>query len=36
VRVAEPLGVLDRSSLARDEDPYRYTVAAGLSLGAVA
>src|SRR5918992_3211225 len=36
VRVAEPLGVLDRSSLARDEDPYRYTVAAGLSLGALA
>src|SRR5918996_6448703 len=36
VRVAEPLGVLDRSSLARDEDPHRYTVAAGLSLGAVA
>jgi type IV pilus assembly protein PilM len=36
VRVAEPLGVLDRSSLARGEDPHRYTVAAGLSLGAVA
>src|SRR5918999_325178 len=36
VRVAEPLGMLDRSTLARDEDPHRYTVAAGLSLGAVA
>jgi type IV pilus assembly protein PilM len=36
VRVAEPLGTLDRSSLARGEDPHRYTVAAGLSMGAVA
>jgi type IV pilus assembly protein PilM len=36
VRVGEPLGMLDRSSLSRDEDPHRYTVAAGLSLGAVA
>jgi type IV pilus assembly protein PilM len=36
VRVAEPLGVLDRSALTRDDDPHRYTVAAGLSLGAAA
>jgi type IV pilus assembly protein PilM len=36
VRVAEPLGALDRSSLTRGEDPHRYTVAAGLSLGAAA
>jgi type IV pilus assembly protein PilM len=36
VRVAEPLGVLDSSSLARGDDPHRYTVAAGLSLGAAA
>jgi type IV pilus assembly protein PilM len=36
VRVAEPLGVLDPSSLTPGEDPHRYTVAAGLSLGAAA
>jgi type IV pilus assembly protein PilM len=36
VRVAEPLGELDATTLARGEDPHRYTVAAGLSLGAAA
>ena len=36
VQVAEPLGAVDPAGLARDEDPHRYTVAAGLSLGAVA
>ena len=36
VRVAWPLGGLDTSGLAHDEDPHRYTVAAGLSLGAAA
>ena len=36
VRVAWPLGGLDTSGLAHDEDPQRYTVAAGLSLGAAA
>src|SRR5918996_4682507 len=36
VEVAAPLGLIDTSTLARDEDPHRYTVAAGLSLGAVA
>jgi type IV pilus assembly protein PilM len=36
VRVAFPLGGLDSSGLAADEDPHRYTVAAGLSLGAAA
>ena len=36
VRVAWPLGGLDTSGLAQDEDPQRYTVAAGLSLGAAA
>ncbi len=36
VRVAWPLGGLDTSALAQDEDPHRYTVAAGLSLGASA
>jgi type IV pilus assembly protein PilM len=36
VRVAQPLGLLDGASLAHDEDPHRYTVAAGLSLGAAA
>lgn len=34
--VAEPLGSLDASSLDGDDDPYRYTVAAGLALGAAA
>jgi Tfp pilus assembly PilM family ATPase len=36
VEVAGPLGRLDSSALAPDEDPRRYTVAAGLSLGAAA
>ncbi len=34
--VAEPLGSLDVAALDADEDPYRYTVAAGLALGAAA
>ena len=34
--VAEPLGSIDAAGLAGDEDPYRYTVAAGLALGAAA
>jgi type IV pilus assembly protein PilM len=36
LRVAEPLGPIDSSGLAPGEDPHRYTVAAGLSLGAAA
>jgi type IV pilus assembly protein PilM len=36
VRVAWPLGGLDTSGMASTEDPHRYTVAAGLSLGATA
>jgi type IV pilus assembly protein PilM len=36
VQVAAPLGHIDSSGLAAGEDPHRYTVAAGLSLGAVA
>jgi type IV pilus assembly protein PilM len=36
VRVAAPLGVIDGSALGQGEDPHRYTVAAGLSLGAAA
>ncbi|HEX4760501.1 MAG TPA: pilus assembly protein PilM [Thermoleophilaceae bacterium] len=36
VEVAGPLGSLDSSALAPDDDPRRYTVAAGLSLGAAA
>jgi type IV pilus assembly protein PilM len=36
VQVAEPLGQIDASSLRVGEDPHRYTVAAGLSLGAAA
>ena len=36
VQVAAPLGQLDGSALAAGEDPHRYTVAAGLSLGAAA
>jgi Tfp pilus assembly PilM family ATPase len=36
VQVAPPLGGLDPSALASNEDPHRYTVAAGLSLGAAA
>jgi type IV pilus assembly protein PilM len=35
VQVAPPLGALDASAVAGD-DPHRYTVAAGLSLGAAA
>jgi len=36
VVVAEPLRGLDASALSADEDPRRYTVAAGLALGATA
>ncbi len=36
VQVPAPLGVLDGSALGPTEDPHRYTVAAGLSLGAAA
>ncbi len=36
VTVPAPLGVLDGSVLGAGEDPHRYTVAAGLSLGAAA
>jgi Tfp pilus assembly PilM family ATPase len=36
IQVPAPLGVLDGSVLGPTEDPHRYTVAAGLSLGAVA
>jgi type IV pilus assembly protein PilM len=36
VQVAAPLGRIDSSSLAPAEDPHRYTVAAGLALGATA
>jgi type IV pilus assembly protein PilM len=36
VEVAGPLGSLDSSALSPDDDPRRYTVAAGLSLGAAA
>ena len=36
VVVAEPLRGLDASALAADDDPRRYTVAAGLALGATA
>jgi type IV pilus assembly protein PilM len=36
VRVAAPLGSIDASGLASGEDPHRYTIAAGLSLGAAA
>jgi type IV pilus assembly protein PilM len=36
VQVAPPLGAIDPSSLAPAEDPHRYTVAAGLALGATA
>jgi type IV pilus assembly protein PilM len=35
-QVAPPLGRMDASALAAGEDPHRYTVAAGLSLGAAA
>jgi type IV pilus assembly protein PilM len=36
VEVAAPLGVIDGSGLGQNEDAHRYTVAAGLSLGAAA
>jgi type IV pilus assembly protein PilM len=36
VQVAAPLGLIDGSGLGQGEDPHRYTVAAGLSLGATA
>jgi type IV pilus assembly protein PilM len=36
VAVASPLGGIDSSALVADEDPHRYTVAAGLALGAAA
>jgi type IV pilus assembly protein PilM len=36
VRVAAPLGELDASAMEPGEDPHRYTVAAGLALGAEA
>jgi len=36
VRVAAPLGHVDPAGLDSGEDPHRYTVAAGLSLGALA
>jgi type IV pilus assembly protein PilM len=36
VEAAAPLGVIDGSLLGQGEDPHRYTVAAGLSLGATA
>jgi len=34
--IAPPLGGLDSSALSGDEDPHRYTVAAGLAMGASA
>jgi type IV pilus assembly protein PilM len=36
VVVPSPLGAIDGSALGPNEDPHRYTVAAGLSLGAAA
>jgi type IV pilus assembly protein PilM len=36
VVLAPPVGEIDPSALPQDEDPHRYTVAAGLSLGASA
>jgi type IV pilus assembly protein PilM len=36
VSVAAPLGALDASALTDREDPYRYTIAAGLALGRAA
>jgi type IV pilus assembly protein PilM len=35
-RVAPPLGPLDPNAVTAGEDPYRYTVAAGLAMGATA
>jgi type IV pilus assembly protein PilM len=34
MRIAAPLGTIDAAALGPGEDPHRYTVAAGLSLGA--
>jgi type IV pilus assembly protein PilM len=36
VQIAAPLGQVDSAGLGAGEDPHRYTVAAGLSLGAAA
>jgi Tfp pilus assembly PilM family ATPase len=36
VKVPAPLGTLDGSAIGPTEDPHRYTVAAGLALGAAA
>jgi type IV pilus assembly protein PilM len=36
VSLAQPLGSLDSSGVPAGEDPYRYTVAAGLAMGAAA
>lgn len=36
VQVPAPLGAIDVSALGPNEDPHRYTVAAGLSMGAAA
>jgi type IV pilus assembly protein PilM len=36
VSVATPLGHLNQGAVSPDEDPYRYTVAVGLALGAAA
>jgi type IV pilus assembly protein PilM len=36
LEVAAPLGQIDASGLGPDEDPHRYTIAAGLALGASA
>lgn len=36
VVVSEPLGTLDAGAIAADDDPRRYTVAAGLAIGAAA
>jgi type IV pilus assembly protein PilM len=36
IRVPAPLGAIDGSAIGPNEDPHRYTVAAGLALGAVA
>ena len=36
VSVAEPLGGLGTGAVSSDDDPYRYTIAAGLALGASA
>jgi len=33
VTVAEPLGRLGTHTVPTDDDPYRYTIAAGLALG---